>query len=126
MSAVDEHFESLLPFATRPPCNGFLTDTAEFYRWYAYGGQPRDEPLTREQLVAYLERERGYGPKEAQEAGKVAPSENEWNWFKQQFLARNGTPLWDSEKTVLLTPCRVISIRTGVAHNRSRSGIAGP
>jgi hypothetical protein len=40
--------------AVRPSACSFIEPTAEFFRWYEYGGKPRLEPLTREALLEVL------------------------------------------------------------------------
>lgn len=46
----------------------FATDTAEFYRWYEFGGKARPRPLDAKELSSYLVGECGYSPPEAEDA----------------------------------------------------------
>jgi hypothetical protein len=45
---------------TRPSIYEFTSDTPEFYRWYEYGGKPREKPLSLEELEKFLVENRGY------------------------------------------------------------------
>lgn len=51
----------------RPGLYEFSSDTPEFYRWYEYGGNPREKPLTLEELERFY-RDKGYAVEEAKAA----------------------------------------------------------
>lgn len=95
--AEAERYETLAQLATRPPVYSFVSDEPEFYRWYEYGGRPRDEPLTSDELSDYLQKERGYTESRALEASEKALSAEDWAWFKDEFFARKGLPFGWSE-----------------------------
>ena len=51
----------------RPGLYEFTSETPEFYRWYEYGGKPREKPLTLEELEQFY-RGKGYAQEEAKAA----------------------------------------------------------
>lgn len=51
----------------RPGRHEFSSDTPEFYRWYEYGGKPREKPLSLEELEQFY-RDKGYAAEEAKAA----------------------------------------------------------
>lgn len=56
----------------RPGRYDFVTDSAEYYRWYEYGGAARKKPLTFDELVAFLRDERGFTQEKAVVAAEGA------------------------------------------------------
>jgi hypothetical protein len=89
-----ERYEQLATWAQRPDRHESETDTAEFHRWFNDGGKPRLEPLTSEQLAAYLLDKGGHSPIQAEHAGEMeSVATSDWDWFKDKRLGRMREPV---------------------------------
>lgn len=66
--------------AVRPGIYAFTSDSVEFHRWYEYGGNPRPEPLTREELVEKI------GADRVNKEEHSAFTKDEWERFKSDRL----------------------------------------
>lgn len=77
----------------RPPSSSFKEDSAEFYRWYEYGGVPRERPLDAQELATFLIEDRGYSREEASdrvsfESHARADGREVWNAVAEHKSAR--------------------------------------
>lgn len=66
--------------------------TGEYFRWYEHGGNPRLEPLTREELIDYYGSESSYLDS-LDRRHDVAFTEADWAAYKTQFLGNLKAPL---------------------------------
>lgn len=84
---------------TRPSIYEFTSDSPEFYRWYEYGGKPREKPLSLEELKKFLVENRGYSISDASAAARETGARSEKTQGKTQaaLVAKEGNP----EKTAL-------------------------
>lgn len=88
--------ESFLRLARRPPRQDFVNGpTAEFYRWYVYGGTPRMEPLTKEEMVKL-----GFSSIDDHHTAFAA---DEWNDFKDWRLGALRAPI-ETLQTIVQMP----------------------
>lgn len=79
---------------SRPSLHQFVTDSPEYYRWYEYGGNARQAPLSLEELESYLQQERGYSKKDALRAAKQSgarPAEAENSVEKTELQRAEGS-----------------------------------
>lgn len=90
-----DEFESIHSAAVRPCIHSFTDDSAEFYRWYEYGGTPRLEPLTKEELDAQL----GIVPNAG--GRNLAFTAAEWNRFKDWKLGDLRPPIETLQRIIL-------------------------
>lgn len=95
--ADDEEFdESANLAAVRPGLHSFQEDSAEFYRWYEYGGTPRfPEPLTREALLELLDQTPNAG------GTNLAFPAVDWDRFKDWKLGDLRAPIETLQNIVL-------------------------
>lgn len=96
-AADDEEFdESANLAAVRPGLHSFQEDSAEFYRWYEYGGTPRfPEPLTREALLELLDQTPNAGGR------NLAFPAVDWDRFKDWKLGDLRAPIETLQSIVL-------------------------
>lgn len=87
-------FESANLAAVRPDISFFQEDSAEFYRWYEHGGEPRPEPLTREALTDLLAGTANAG------GMSHAFAADEWDSFKGRKLGDLRSPIETLQKIV--------------------------
>lgn len=89
----------------RPGLYEFTSDTPEFYRWYEYGGKPRETPLNLEELEQFY-RAKGYATEEAKAAAWSSGAR------PPQVPAREKTTVQDQDEN---------SIEPTLAHEKVRT-----